>query len=59
MAQSKLGNDLISNLTESVMAARRDLLSELPILAQITARDTDSDAYLPVHPGAAAFFNGT
>ena len=31
----------------------------MPILAQITAPSTDSDAYLPVHPGAAAFYNGT
>ena len=59
VAQKKLGNDLVSSLTEAVMAARRDLLQELPILAQITAADTDSDAYLPVHPGAAAFYNGT
>ena len=41
------------------MNARRDLLGELPILAQITAPSTDADAYLPVHPGAAAFYNGT
>jgi len=59
VAQKKLGNDLVSSLAEAVMAARRDLLPELPILAQITAADTDSDAYLPVHPGAAAFYNGT
>ena len=43
----------------SVMKARRDLLGELPMLAQMTAPSTDSDAYLPVHPGAAAFYNGT
>ena len=59
MAQKKLGNDLMSTLAEAMMAARRDLLPELPILAQITAADTDSAAYLPVHPGAAAFYNGT
>ena len=41
------------------MKARRDLLGELPILAQITAPSTDSDAFMPVHPGAAAFYNGT
>ena len=41
------------------MNARRDLLTELPILAQVTAPDTDASAYLPVHPGAAAFYNGT
>lgn len=59
VAQKKLDNDLVTALTVSVMNARRDLLSELPILAQVTAADTDSDAYLPVHPGAAAYYNGT
>lgn len=59
VAQKKLGNDLITDLTESLMNARRDLLDELPILAQVTAPDTDASAYLPVHPGAAAFYNGT
>jgi hypothetical protein len=41
------------------MKARRDLLGEQPIFAQITAPSTDADAYLPVHPGAAAVYNGT
>jgi TRAP-type uncharacterized transport system substrate-binding protein len=59
VAQKKLDNDLISDLTEALMNARRDLLSELPILAQVAAPSTDADAYLPVHPGAAAFYNGT
>jgi hypothetical protein len=31
----------------------------MPILAQIATPDTDPDACLPVHPGAAAFYNGT
>jgi hypothetical protein len=35
------------------------LLAEQPILAQITAASTDPDAYLAVHPGAAAYYNGT
>jgi hypothetical protein len=34
-------------------------MSEQPIFAQITAPSTDTDAYLPLHPGAAAFYNGT
>jgi TRAP-type uncharacterized transport system substrate-binding protein len=59
VAQKKLDKDLVTSLTESVMNARRDLLAELPILAQVTAADTDSDAYLPAHPGAAAFYNST
>jgi len=41
------------------MNVRRDLLTEQPIFAQITAPSTDADAYLAVHPGAAAFYNGT
>jgi len=59
VAQKKLDNDLITDLTQSLMNARRDLLAELPMLAQVTAPDLDSDAFVPVHPGAAAFFNGT
>ena len=40
------------------MEARRDLLGEYPILAQMSAPDTDKDALIPVHPGAAAYFDG-
>ena len=58
VAKKKLDNDLVGELTEALMNARRDLLGELPMLAQIAA-STDADAYLPVHPGAAAFYNGT
>jgi hypothetical protein len=41
------------------MNVRRDLMREQPIFAQIAAPSTDADAYLPLHPGAAAFYNGT
>jgi len=59
VASKQLDNDVAGALAEALMKARRDLLGELPILAQITAPSTDSDAYLPVHAGAAAFYNGT
>ena len=59
VAQKKLDSDLITDLTQSVMNARRDLLTEFPLLAQVTTTDTDASAYMPVHPGAAAFYNGT
>ena len=59
VAKKKLDADMITGLTQSLMNARRDLLGEMPILAQIAAPGTDPDAYLPVHPGAAAFYNGT
>jgi hypothetical protein len=59
VAKKKLSSDLIANFTQTLMKVRRDLLREQPIFAQITAPSTDPDAYLPLHPGAAAFYNGT
>src|SRR5712671_5005019 len=59
VANKKLGSDLITSLTQTIMNVRRDLLVEQPIFAQITAASTDADAYLALHPGAAAFYNGT
>ena len=59
VANKKLGADLVTRLTQAIMSARRDLLREQPIFAQITAPSTDQDAYLPLHPGAAAVYNAT
>src|SRR5712664_2316476 len=59
VANKKLGTDLVTSLTQTIMKVRRDLLSEQPIFAQSTAPSTDQDAYLPLHPGAAALYNGT
>jgi TRAP-type uncharacterized transport system substrate-binding protein len=59
VANKKLGVDVVTDLTQSVLNVRRDLLGEQPIFAQITAPNTDQDAFLPLHPGAAAFYNGT
>jgi TRAP-type uncharacterized transport system substrate-binding protein len=59
VANKKLGSDLVTRLTQSIMSARRDLMREQPIFGQITSPSTDQDAYLPLHPGAAAVYNGT
>jgi TRAP-type uncharacterized transport system substrate-binding protein len=59
VAQKRLGSDLVATLTQTIMNVRRDLMAEQPIFAQITAPNTDADAYLALHPGAAAFYNGT
>lgn len=59
VASKKLGTDLVTSLTLTIMKVRRELLAENPIFAQITAPSTDQDAYLPLHPGAAAVYNGT
>jgi TRAP-type uncharacterized transport system substrate-binding protein len=59
VARRKLGSDLVTSLTQTILNVRRDLMVEQPIFAQITAPSTDPDAYLAVHPGAAAVYNGT
>src|SRR5437879_151351 len=59
VANKKLSSDLIGTLTQTIMHVRRELLGEQPIFAQITTPSADADAYLPLHPGAAAFYNGT
>jgi TRAP-type uncharacterized transport system substrate-binding protein len=59
VANKKLGTDLVTSLTQAIMQVRRELLAEQPILAQITAPSTDADAWLPLHPGAAAVYNAT
>src|ERR1700720_394167 len=59
VAHKKLSADLVTTLTQTIMRVRRELLVEQPIFAQITAPSTDQDAYLPLHPGAAAVYNAT
>jgi TRAP-type uncharacterized transport system substrate-binding protein len=59
VANKTLDADLITSLTQAIINARNDLVRDQPLLAGLTAPDTDPDAYIAVHPGAAAFFNGT
>jgi TRAP-type uncharacterized transport system substrate-binding protein len=59
VANKKLSTDLITSFTQTILRVRRDLLGEQPLFAQITAPSTDQDAFLPLHPGAAALYNGT
>jgi len=58
VANKKLDNDVITELTKAMMEARRELAGQHPLLAQVMSPDTDKDAYIPIHPGAAAFFDG-
>lgn len=58
VGKKSLDKDMIAGFTQAITGARRDVLAELPILAQFKAPDTDAGAYLPVHPGAAEFYNG-
>jgi TRAP transporter TAXI family solute receptor len=59
VARKSLSADVASNLTQSILKVRRELLRENPLFAQITAPSIEADAYLPVHPGALAVYNGT
>jgi TRAP-type uncharacterized transport system substrate-binding protein len=59
VANRQLDQQLVAELTKRVMAARRDLASEQPLIAGIATPSLDADAYIGVHPGAAAFYNGT
>src|SRR5665213_2998955 len=59
VANRHLDSNLVADLAKKIMSVRRDLVSEQPLLAGIAAPDLDADAYVSVHPGAAAFFNGT
>jgi len=59
VANKKLDADVITTLTQALINARNDLVRDQPLLAGIAAPDTDPDAYIAVHPGAAAFYNGT
>ena len=58
VANSALGTDLVADLTQAIMKARRDLVAHDPELAAFASIDADS-AYIPLHPGAAAYYNGT
>src|SRR5262249_36779125 len=59
VGKKTLDKDMIAGFTKALTSARRDLLREQPILAQLKAPDTDAGADLPVHPGAAEYYNGT
>src|SRR6202043_4123304 len=59
VANRHLSSVVVADLAKKVMSIRRDLVGEQPLLSGIAAPDTDADAYLSVHPGAAAFYNGT
>jgi TRAP-type uncharacterized transport system substrate-binding protein len=59
VADKKVSENAIAELTKVIMDARRDLLAEYPLLAQVGAPSTDKDAYIPLHKGAAAFYLDT
>jgi TRAP transporter TAXI family solute receptor len=58
VARKGLPEATISTFTRQLFAVRQALLSEFPLAAKIETPDTDKDAAIPVHPGAAAYVDG-
>jgi TRAP transporter TAXI family solute receptor len=57
VANKNLDADEVTDLTQAIMDVRRDLRAQYPLLAQISAPSADKDAYILIHPGAAAFYD--
>ena len=58
VARKGLSETTIAAFTHQLFAVRQQLLTEFPLAAKIETPDTDKDAAIPVHPGAAAFVDG-
>jgi len=58
VARKDLAETTIAAFTRQLFAIRQAVMSEFPLAAKIETPDTDKDAAIPVHPGAAAFVDG-
>jgi TRAP transporter TAXI family solute receptor len=59
VAQKALSETTVAALARQLFAIRQTLAKEVPGAAHIKKPDTDKDAELPVHRGAAAYLDGT
>ncbi|WP_170149773.1 TAXI family TRAP transporter solute-binding subunit [Rhodoplanes roseus] len=57
VARRSVPEDTVADLTRQLFAVRQPLSSEFPIAARIEKPDTDRDAAVPAHPGAAAYID--
>jgi TRAP transporter TAXI family solute receptor len=58
VARRGLSESTVAAFTRQLFAIRQQVMSEFPLAAKIETPDTDKDAAIPVHPGAAAFVDG-
>ena len=58
VARRGLSESTVAAVTRQLFAIRQTLKTEFPLAAKIETPDTDKDAVIPVHPGAAAFVDG-
>jgi TRAP transporter TAXI family solute receptor len=59
VAPMSLSEITVGAFTRQLFAVRSSLAREVPGAAKIEKPDTDKDATLPAHPGAAAYIDGT
>jgi TRAP transporter TAXI family solute receptor len=59
VAPKSLSETTVATLTRQLFAAKPLLTKDIPSAARIAKPDTDKDAALPAHPGAAAYIDGT
>jgi TRAP transporter TAXI family solute receptor len=58
VARKGLSDSTVAAFTRQLFAIRQAVMTEFPLAAKIETPDTDKDAAIPVHPGAAAFIDG-
>jgi TRAP transporter TAXI family solute receptor len=58
VARKGLSESTVAAFTRQLFAVRQSLMAEFPLAAKIETPDTDKDAVIPVHPGAAAYVDG-
>ena len=59
VARRSLSETAVGAFTRQLFAVRQSLAKEMPGAAKIETPDTDKDAALPAHRGAAAYIDGT
>jgi len=59
IAPKSLSDTAVGTFVRQLFAVRQQLARELPSAGKIEKPDTDKDAALPAHAGAAAFIDGT
>jgi hypothetical protein len=59
IAPKSLSDTAVGAFVRQLFSVRQQLARELPSVAKIEKPDTDKDAALPAHQGAAAFIDGT
>jgi TRAP transporter TAXI family solute receptor len=59
VARNSMLNDVASEITRLLLVTRAKLAATVSQVGQIEAPDTDKKGVLPVHPGAAAYIDGS